>query len=510
MQTPSQYAGGDLTATATGGIDHAAGLPLNEAFVRAITQNEAYYVARHGGARYTSPLFKFVQCLKAHPGLKGLAASEAFQRITNECHPNWGNLFPHVQIPSLEFVTAWDQVQFPVGVSPWDVARERVTTQPLILLDKPPCEGYEHYLGVGFHLQRITPRWDIMLPVKPVSGLLTGLMGKDVSEQSVSGYCRLAMANGYLARTAKPHHPSGKAARYRFDLTRFTEAGVEMEHRTTTEDNANGFSHGCHGIEGNEGTQGIYGSSGIEDMRSSGGLSPAVGEQGNATNTKQGRNTARNVKVPKPSPGKSPMAALTGCASRKKRSTRKCSIPAIWQAFMFSQAGWQDKLSNDDFELLLKFGRKTDEFARLILSWTLKNWDEFASRAVGTGKDWPAMPIVAFFCTHQAVAYNLWREHDLDPEECEAFAHAAETSIRTWCDLETIYSLGEEALVENVIARSKDLGLLVKCSKGWEVCGKAFTYITEIADRYQTDKEFASVLREAVAVIPLKSSLDIQ
>ena len=120
------------------------------------------------------------------------------------------------------------------------------------------------------------------------------------------------------------------------------------------------------------------------------------------------------------------------------------------------------------------------------------------------------MPIVAFFCTHQAVAYNLWREHDLDPEECEAFAHAAETSIRTWCDLETIYSLGEEALVENVIARSKDLGLLVKCSKGWEVCGKAFTYITEIADRYQTDKEFASVLREAVAVIPLKSSLDIQ
>jgi len=297
MQTTlsSQYAGDDSTATDTGGIDHAAGLLLNEAFVSAIKQNEAYYVARHGGARYTSPLFRFVQCLKSHADLRGLAANEAFQRITDECHPNWGGLFPHVQLPSLEFITAWEQVHFPAGVSPWDVVRERVTNEPLTLLDKPTCEGYEHYLGIGFHVQRLEPRRDIMLPVKPMSGLLTELMGKDVSEQSVSGYCRLAMASGYLARTARAHHPSGKAARYRFDLTRFTEAGVEMEHRATTEDSAHGFSHGCHGIEGNEGTQGIHGSPGIEERRSRGGLSPAVGEHGNIRSTKQGEDTARNA-----------------------------------------------------------------------------------------------------------------------------------------------------------------------------------------------------------------------
>jgi hypothetical protein len=132
-------------------------------------------------------------------------------------------------ILSLEFVTAWDQVNFPAGTSPGGVAREQILTRPLTLLEKP-CEGYEHYLGVGFHLQRLSPRHDVLLPVKPMSVLLTELMGKAVSEQSVSGYCRLAMANGYLKRTAMAHHPSGKAARYRFDLSRFTDTGVELKH----------------------------------------------------------------------------------------------------------------------------------------------------------------------------------------------------------------------------------------------------------------------------------------
>jgi hypothetical protein len=333
------------------------------------------------------------------------------------------------------------------------VARERVIKEPLILLEMPPCEGYEHYLGVGFHLQRITPRRDIILPVKPLSSILTELMGKDVSEQSVSGYCRLAMTKGYLARTAKAHHPSGKAARYRFDLTRFTEAGVEMEHRATTGNSANGFSHGCHGIEGNEGTQGIYGSSGIEARRSSGGLSPAVGEQGNTTNTKQGRNTAPNVEVAKLSPGKSPMAALTVCASRrKKRSTRKCSLPAIWQTFMCSHIGWQEKLSNDDFQALVKFGRKTDEFGRIVLSWTLNNWSAFARAAVGAGTEWPAVPQVAFFNAHQAVALNLWLAHDCTPEEERDIDHAIENSLQSWADIQSMFSLGDAVSGESVPA----------------------------------------------------------
>jgi hypothetical protein len=207
--------------------------------------------------------------------------------------------------------------------------------------------------------------------------------------------------------------------------------------------------------------------------------------------------------------GQSPMLALKAVHPRKKKKTsRRRSIPTIWQSFMFSRIGWQEKLSNDDFASLLKFGRKTDEFGRLILTWTLNNWDACAATAVGPGKDWPTIPQVAFFDTHQVVAFTLWSEHDLTPDEEEAVREAQATSLRDFEELKTIYSLGKEALAENVLARLKHLGRLAKCGRGFEVCGRAFKTVIEVADLYRSDNNFASLLRNLVAVIPLKSSLD--
>jgi hypothetical protein len=87
--------------------------------------------------------------------------------------------------------------------------------------------------------------------VKILSGLLTALMGKQVSEQSVSHYCQQAKNNGYIKLTAKANQASGKAAQYRCDLTRFTDAGVELDPSLTTNQSAaSNFSQGIHGSKG--------------------------------------------------------------------------------------------------------------------------------------------------------------------------------------------------------------------------------------------------------------------
>jgi hypothetical protein len=156
----------------------------------------------------------------------------------------------------VEFVTAWEQINTPAGMSLWQTIEGRVKHEPLTLLAAPTCEGYETYLGIAFHLQRLTPRREILLPVKTVSELLTALMDKQVSEQSVSHYCRQAKNNGYIELTAKAHRPSGKAAQYRFDLTRFTDAGVELAPAAAQSPFAAHFSHGSHGSHDIHGSKG--------------------------------------------------------------------------------------------------------------------------------------------------------------------------------------------------------------------------------------------------------------
>src|SRR5664280_31603 len=238
-------------------------LPLTDFFPLAVEENRIYYASRQGKPLYASPMFRLARWLKAHPQLEGCTGEEAFKRLNAKVKPDWGTLFPEVSLPSLEFVTAWEQVNIPAGMFPWEAIEKRVINEPLTLLHTPTCEGYEHYLGIAFYFQRLTPRRDILLPVGPLSGLLTTIMGKPVSPQSVSQYCRRATQDGYIKLIANAHHPSGRAARYRFDLKQFTEAGVELDpndEKCQLADTT--LSHGIHGIEDIHGIQGSCGTDG--------------------------------------------------------------------------------------------------------------------------------------------------------------------------------------------------------------------------------------------------------
>jgi len=483
----------------TGAIECNTALELSDFFLFAVGQNTIYYASRKGTPQYTSPLFKLVHCLKSHPSLKHCTAEDAFTQLNCEVKPNWGQLFPDVPLPSLEFITAWEQINTPAGMSLWQTIEERVKNQALTLLAAPACEGYEHYLGVAFHLQRLTPTKDILLPVARLSGLLTTLLGKQVSEQSVSYYCRQARSNGYLKLIAKAHHPSGKAARYRFNLTRFTDTAVELEPDGKNVHSASsGFSHGSHSSHGSEGSEGR---SGIEESSSSCVLAHACTHelidtdniQGKTINEHLGDNGERAV-IEEMLPHTPVQHVKT---SKKKSKIKRQSVVALWQSVMFSQSGWQEKLSDEDYKMLVKFGQRTDEFGCLILNWALNNWHEFAGTAVGAGTECPSSPSIAFFCAYQAVAFNLWLCSDASPEENAAIEKACETSNKALDDLVLLYTLGEQALFENVSAQLKYMGLLVKVPKGWKVCGQVFQYMTDIADKYHEDEEFGKLLREA-------------
>jgi hypothetical protein len=328
-------------------------------------------------------------------------------------------------------------------------------------------------------------------------------MGKQVSEQSVSHYCRQAKNNGYIKLTAKAHRPSGKAARYRFDLTRFTETGVELDpsgtqsHLATTN-----FNHGSHGVLGSEGS---HGSLGIEESSSSCVLAHASSEKQTLTKNIQGKTIKQNSENIDDSGGMEDKLHHTVLQhvetnkKKQKKTTKRQSVVVLWQAFMFSQNGWQEKLPEEDFKMLVKFGRRTDEFGCLILNWALNNWDAFAGKAVGAGAEYPPTPNVAFFCAYQAVAFNLWLSAELGREELAALEKAFDTSNKDINELKMLYTLGEEALWENISAQLKYMGLLVKVPKGWEVCGQFFEYLTQIMDKYNDDQEFGKLLRQAVA-----------
>jgi hypothetical protein len=491
---PTCHSKADTEITAHSAID--CNLPLPEFFAAALKENEAYCASRQGKERYTSPLFNLVRNLKSHPTLAACSAEEAFARLNSELHPNWGNLFPTVTVVSLEFVTAWEQANIPACSSALLLAGERAINQPLTLRKPHVCEGYDKYLAVALHLQRLTPRRDILLPVKPLSGLLSQILGKSISEQSMSNYCRLAQNDGYITRTVKAHHPSGKAAQYRFDLKRFSDQGIELAPSSALpESHCSQGSHGTHGI------QGIHGFQGNEESSSSCVLKHAEDVGQKKTKNEYREKIEEEVSTEEQQLlKKNTPSTLLPFVKTKKKKPKRYNVVSVWQAFMCSKFEFQVKLLQDDYETLVKFGRRTDEFAPLIVTWTMTNWHTFASTAVGPDAEYPAVPNVAFFHAYEAVAFNLWRNAKSDSEEDAALTKASETSNISFEELVWIYTLGEETLFTTVAEQLKYQGLLVKNPKGWEVCGHIFKYIDAIDEKYCKDEKFMHLLLNAAGI----------
>jgi len=372
-------------------------------------------LTRRDGGKFTSPLFNLARRLKSHPELKHRTGKDAFTYLEAAINPEWGKLFPNVPLPSLEFVTAWEQINIPHGTPPLEIVRKHLGV-PLKLRAEPICEGYHCYLAVAFYLQRLTPRRDILLPVETLSGILTSELGKAVSAQSVSYYCRQAKIDGYLKLIAKAHHSSGKAARYRFDLSRFTEGGEELEDVDNTAGLTPLTGHFNHGNHGSHGNHGIHGSHGKEDCSSS-----CVPQHAKTNEqTKNNNRIGEKIKIEKQNKktkienkdlttnddaggdieSVSKTATHGTCAQagqtltvkqkkKKKKKLKRASVVALWQSIMCSRFGWQEKLSDEEYTMLVKFGKRTDEFAYLILQWTMDNWEEFVERS-GVVNRWNA------------------------------------------------------------------------------------------------------------------------
>ncbi len=496
--------------------------PLEDFFLHAVEENRTYYAARKDAGKFTSPLFKLVQRLKSYPEFKNRSGKDVFKHLNAAIQPDWEKLFPDVSLSSLEFITAWEQVNIPEGTSPLQIVQKHLTT-PLKLLEEPICEGYQHYLGIAFYLQRLTPRRDILLPGEPLSGILTIVMGKPVSAQLVSYYCRQAKNDGYIKLVAKAHHPSHKAARYRFDLNRFTDTGKELQHNGSVVDSGPAhFSYGNQGIQGIDGKDGLHGNE--ESSRSCvlphaeqlQGKTKDTNQQGEKENknqelTKQEEKTENedwNKNEPLTTKGNVETNGITSghgqCSqttseapNEKKHRIKRQSVIALWQSFMYSRFGWQEKLSEQDYNLLVRFGRRTDELGLFILRWAMENWGFFAPQAVGAKLAYPAVPDVAFFWAYQALAFNLWLLAGIHPEEVPALEAAVEKSTKDIDELKVFYALGEEVQFHTIEAQLEYKGLLRKDTQGWEVCGQVFKDKNRIDHKYCNDEEFRKSLRTA-------------
>lgn len=364
-------------------------VPLTDAIALALMENQTFIASRKGTKPFTSPMFGFARLLQNHSELQGCSAKEAFEKITAACVLDWAKEFPDVTVPSLEFVTAWEQIKIPAGADPLKIAMNRVTETPLKLLDAP-CEGFELYLALAFHLQRLNRKNNILLPVKQISGCLTTLMGKAVSQQNVSNYCRLAKNRGYLTTAAKAHHPSGKAAKYKFFLNRFTDDGVELPPTFTAGDADSDFSYGMQGIDGNNGSDGNEGSYGI---KGSGVLTNAKPTTSKNTGKEYGKNNKDKEKE--------------SSAKEKERS----EVVAAWVRTnnQVSKGKYHKPLPIKERSQLGHLSRVLGTVrACAVIEFAIRHWSKFASSAAAAEglTAYAIDPHVGFLLKYHAHAVN--------------------------------------------------------------------------------------------------------
>ena len=378
--------------------------PLTDFFLAALEENKRFRSARQHTHPFTSPIFKVVQLLKAHPALKELSAEQAWERLDETVKPNWQTLFPEAEVPSLEFITAWNQVKMPGNVPFWQRIEVCTINKPLKLAKASVVEGYERYLGIAFHCQKLRNDKDILLPVKEVSVLLTKQMEKPISEQLVSYYSGKARNDGYLKLVAKAHHPSGKAARYRFDLSRFTDAGVEkMIDPSLDEQASSGFSHGSQGTQGSEGSQGS------EDNDKTSVFDAGISENTNQTQQEE-KEDNKEKKISKD-------IVISSNEAGKNLSLVEFAAARLRDVI----GGWQKPLTAKERGQLKNLANVLGARTRDVIDYAFSNWWKFAEEAKGDAglKSFPTTPQIWFLLQHCQVAVNQLEAKEAELVESE-------------------------------------------------------------------------------------------
>jgi len=127
----------------------------------------------------------------------------------------------------LEFVTAWNNVQFKIGETPLDLAyRKSLEARlPMERGDEPVKQGYCRFVGLAGWLQVIMGDCSIMLPCEKTAALFS------VSPMTISRYREMAIVDGYLSISRKHSRVERRATEFRFDISKFEELRSAAEEK---------------------------------------------------------------------------------------------------------------------------------------------------------------------------------------------------------------------------------------------------------------------------------------
>jgi hypothetical protein len=178
---------------------------------------------RSDGGQWETPLWAATYTLKGQPAYRRMARPEIvylFEQWLASRNIEWDNI-SGIESESegrAELVGCWRAIRFGEGCAPLDAALDMAQQVPLRFRsqDFPDDDRtYQLFLGVAFHLQKLTGERNILLPCRLLAAKLR------VSAMTISRYRGSALSDGYL-REDKPSYFSSNASRateFRFNVT---------------------------------------------------------------------------------------------------------------------------------------------------------------------------------------------------------------------------------------------------------------------------------------------------
>jgi hypothetical protein len=200
-------------------------MTLFEYLDEAWEANDEAVLHFHEGGSYRSLLFEFVRSAKAHPELCDLDAMEALAMVGQWVaeRGGWNNL-PFLGIGQedlsdddfeAEFITVWDEVNYPAGEGPLEVALREAKQRPVTINGaRNGLKGYVAFLSFALHLQLLRNGDAIFLSCRRIGELL------GCSGMTISKYRKWAVDDGFLEEVKK-HENRVSATEFRFVLKRF-------------------------------------------------------------------------------------------------------------------------------------------------------------------------------------------------------------------------------------------------------------------------------------------------
>jgi hypothetical protein len=199
--------------------------PLWEFIVLAAEKNRDEVrdqdAVRRGDARFHTPLWTWIWCLKGHPDLSGRPAEDAYDEVLSTIEEAGETIdavigdLGGVEVGDVwaEFVNKWDRVKNPPGAGHFARAVARAQECPL---DIPfGTETFAQFVSVAGWLQVLLWPEPIFIPIQ------TWAVELGCSTSAIGNYRQLAAKYGFLVLDSPYDRGRRRAAYFRFDVSRF-------------------------------------------------------------------------------------------------------------------------------------------------------------------------------------------------------------------------------------------------------------------------------------------------